>query len=105
MNRPAFKQLDETGILFRSYKTQDGIVMHVLKCIEPYYYEIYSGRKTFELRKDDREIEYSAGDSLILYQFKDGIMTGDYICRKVTYVLRFSQEYGLMAGHVIMSIK
>lgn len=90
---------------FVSVKTPNGNVLHYLKCVEPYYYEVEQGRKRFEIRKDDREFEYSVGDSLALYQVKDGIITGDWILMKVTYVLRFAEEYGLKPGYVILSIK
>lgn len=92
-------------IEFISKKMDGGNILHTLKCVEPFYYEIEQGRKRFEIRKDDREFEYSAGDSLVLYQVKDGILTGNWIVRKVTYVLRFAEEYGLKPGYVIMSIK
>jgi hypothetical protein len=93
------------GIQFISKPLENGTAIHHLKCVEPFYYEIDQERKKFELRKDDREVEYSVGDSLVLYQVKNGIITGNYIIRKVIYVLRFAEEYGLKAGHVIMSIK
>lgn len=93
------------SIKFESRKQSDGTVLHVLKCLEPYYYEVYNGRKNFEIRKDDREFEYAIGDSLALYQVVHGIITGNYVIRKVTYVLRFAEDYGLKPGYVILSIK
>lgn len=90
---------------FISKKTPNGNVIHYLKCVEPYYHEVEQGIKKFEIRKDDREFEYSIGDSLALYQVKGGITTGEWIVRKVTYVLRFAEEYGLKPGYVILSIK
>lgn len=90
---------------FVSTKLDNGTTMHVLKCIEPYYYDLWIGTKTFELRKDDREFEYMSGDSLVLYQVKNGLLTGEYIIKKVTYVLKLADDFGLKPGYCIMSIK
>lgn len=92
-------------IIFESRKQPNGSTLHVLKCLEPYYFEVYTERKTFEIRKDDREFEYTVGDSLALYQVVHGVITGNYVIRKVTYVLRFAEDYGLKPGYVILSIK
>ena len=80
--------------------------LHVLKIKDEYLSEIYCGRKTFELRKDDRD--YKVGD---LIHFVD--TNGDEVDTKefnkgnlyeITYILRNVPEYGLQDGYAILSI-
>lgn len=92
-------------IFFVSEKQDDGSVIHVLRCIEPFYTDVKKNRKRFEIRKDDRDFHYRKGDTIILYQVVDGKMTGDYIVRKVTYVLKDAEMFGLKPGYCIMSLK
>lgn len=76
----------------------------VTKKILPEYFELVkSGRKTFEIRKDEDCIE--AGDTLILKevnQTNPTEYTGRYVKVKVTYVLRNVPEYGLAENHCII---
>ena len=80
--------------------------LHVLKIKGEYLNEIYCGRKTFELRKDDRD--YKVGD---LIHFVD--TNGNEVDTKefnkgnlyeITYILRNVPEYGLQDGFAILSI-
>ncbi|EKE9396609.1 DUF3850 domain-containing protein, partial [Listeria monocytogenes] len=48
--------------------------VHELKILPEYYEDIVAGRKTFEIRKNDRD--FQVGDYLILKEFKDGNHTG-----------------------------
>lgn len=61
--------------------------MHILKCIDPYYSDVVSGKKTFEIRKNDRD--YKVGDILILKQYnsKHNIYTGKEVWCKVIYMV------------------
>ena len=66
-----------------------------------YFEDVASGKKTFELRKNDRG--YKEGDILELMEFTDGRNTGRSIKALVTYML---EEYtGLAEGYCIMGIK
>lgn len=66
----------------------------------PEYFEaVQENRKKFELRKDEDNIQ--VGDELILEEW-NGEYTGNYTWRKVTYVLRNVQEYGLKDGYCII---
>lgn len=75
---------------------------HELKILPQYYTEVVSQRKTFEIRKDDRD--YKVGDSIILREF-DGEYTGNKCKRKITYILRDAKEYGLAHGYCILGIQ
>lgn len=90
---------------YTSYLTQDGTAVHILKCVEPFFTEVAEFKKQFEMRKEDRVFKYYPDDTLVLCQFKDGIETGKNVQRKVSYVLRDAEQYGLMNGYVIMSIR
>ncbi len=72
----------------------------IRKKILPEYFEaVQENRKKFELRKDEDNIQ--VGDELILEEW-NGEYTGNYTWRKVTYVLRNVQEYGLKDGYCII---
>lgn len=67
----------------------------------PEFYEaVINGRKTFELRKDDRS--FSVGDILVLCEWNGREFTGrEYRCG-VKYLLR--DYIGLEPGYAILSI-
>lgn len=78
--------------------------LHELKIEHKYLVEVAAGRKTFELRKNDRD--YQRGDlvefSVIL---KDGQILKSKVLYVITYVLKDVPEYGLADGFCIFSIK
>jgi hypothetical protein len=78
---------------------------HELKTWPAYFADLRSGKKTFELRKNDRD--YQVGDRLILREYdphKDRY-TGKKLVRRVTHVLRYAPAFGLEVGYAILSIK
>lgn len=73
----------------------------VEKKILPKYYEaVESGVKTFELRKDEDNIQ--AEDIIVLKEWDGEKYTGRRIGKKVKYVLRNVPEYGLQEGYCII---
>ena len=78
-------------------------MQHDLKISSSYFWPVKAGRKTAELRKDDRN--YQVGDILNLQEYNNGKYTGRCVSVDVTHVLRNCEEYGLMAGYCILSIK
>lgn len=73
---------------------------HEIKIAAPYYDDVASGKKRFELRKNDRG--YKEGDSLKMLEFKDGKHTGRTIDADIIYML---EEYtGLQEGYCILGI-
>ena len=70
------------------------------KILPQYFTEVQSGKKNFELRKDEDNIQ--EGDILVLNEFNDGSSTGRSVIRRVTYVLRNVPEYGLQEGYCII---
>lgn len=78
-------------------------MIHELKILNEYFEEVFMGRKTFEIRKNDRN--FKKGDKLILQEWnpKTGKYTGREMARNVTYALEGGQ-FGLEKGFVVMSI-
>lgn len=76
--------------------------IHMLKIAPTFFEAVSTGKKTFEIRKDDRGFE--VGDVLVLteYDAEAGTYTGDVIIRPVIYVLRDFE--GLAEGYVCMGI-
>lgn len=92
--------------------------LHELKIKYEYLKEVQSGRKTFELRKNDRD--YQVGD-LIKFNCIDGdrlikvpagyTMSNDCpfieedTLYRITYILKDVTEYGLDSDYCILGIK
>lgn len=83
-------------------------MIHALKIHPVYFKEVEAGRKTFEIRKFDRQ--FIVGDKLLLQEFDDKEYTRKEIFVVITYILHFneqkaSQEFGLIPGFCILGIK
>ena len=83
--------------------------LHELKIKHEYLIEVDMGRKTFELRKNDRD--YQVGDLIRFIDIKQD-NKGDcdiYIDKdtlyKITYVLKDVPQYGLDKDYCILAIK
>jgi ASC-1-like (ASCH) protein len=79
-------------------------MIHELKCWHEYFVDVKSGKKTFEVRLNNRN--YRIGHYLHLKDY-DNILheyTGDEVFCKVTYVL-YGGDFGIADGWVVMSIK
>ncbi len=71
------------------------------KIIPQYFKDVCSGKKNFELRKDEDDIQ--VGDILVLEEWDLEMgRTGYCTERKVTYILRNVPEYGLKDGYCII---
>lgn len=72
------------------------------KILKQYFRDVYNGKKTFELRKDEDNVQEN--DLLILREYDGEDYTGNMIMRKVSYVLRNCPQYGLMDGYCIIGM-
>lgn len=74
---------------------------HHLKTWPEFYEAVICGRKTVEVRKDDRS--FALGDTLVLHEWDPAIEaeTGRWTLRLVTHVLR---GWGVEQGYVALSI-
>ncbi len=85
--------------------------LHELKIKHEYLIEVDMGRKTFELRKNDRD--YQVGDLIRFIDIKQS-NSGNCDCDiyidkdtlyKITYILKNVEEYGLDKDYCILAIK
>ncbi|EMF0269884.1 DUF3850 domain-containing protein [Enterococcus hirae] len=72
---------------------------HELKILPEYFEAVTSGRKQFEIRKNDRD--YKVGDLLYLREWNGEDFTGDSYKAVVTYITDYAQK----DGYVVMGIK
>ena len=75
---------------------------HKLKILPEFFEAVNDGRKTFELRENDRG--YKTGDILILQEFDGENYTGREVSREVLYIYEGSGLYGLAPGYCILAI-
>lgn len=74
--------------------------VHDVKLGATFFEDVKTGRKTFELRKNDRE--YKEGDTIVLHEYKDGATTGRMIKKKIVYMLE--DFTGLEDGYCILGL-
>lgn len=79
-------------------------VTHELKIWPNYFNAVISGRKTFEVRKNDRD--FKEGDFLLLREWGplSKIFTGRDCKVQVLYILQGGQ-WGIEEGYCILGIK
>lgn len=76
--------------------------IHDLKTIQPYFNAVIDGRKTAELRKDDRN--FQVGDLLKLQEYcPTNGYSGREVMRKITHVVR-DYSLALVGGYAMLSI-
>ncbi len=72
------------------------------KILSQYFYDVLDGIKTFELRKDEDNIQ--VGDRICLNEWNGECFTGKYITKEVVYILRDCERFGLMKGFCIIGL-
>ena len=81
--------------------------LHRIKLDVAYYDEVIGGRKTFEVRKNDRD--YQVGDLIQFIPADHGITLPDHGGEKpifiITYILSSSDFVGITPDYVVFSIK
>ncbi|WP_449600348.1 ASCH/PUA domain-containing protein [Paenibacillus sp. Marseille-Q9583] len=77
-------------------------MIHELKLVQPFYNAVEERRKTFEVRKNDRD--FNVGDYLNLAEYDPEAQrhTGQGISRKITYIL--DDPTYVKEGYVILGI-
>lgn len=75
------------------------IKIHHVKCLQEYFNQVWLGKKTFELRKNDRD--YCIGDIVVLHEIEADKATGRKVTIKIEYVLKDCPKYGLQDNHCI----
>lgn len=87
--------------------------LHELKILHKYLIDVTIGKKTFELRKNDRD--YQVGDLIHFIDIReDYTKTNKCGCEpfidentlyRITYVLKDVEKYGLDKDYCILAIK
>lgn len=72
---------------------------HELKILPEYFEAVTSGRKQFEIRKNDRD--YKIGDQLIFKEWNGSEYTGDSFKSEITYITDYAQK----DGYVVLGIR
>ncbi len=77
---------------------------HELKTMTPYWQDVYDGKKTFEVRFNDRG--FKVGDVLVLREIDKGIHTKRALKARVKYVLEGPDaiRVGIAPGFCVASI-
>jgi hypothetical protein len=83
-------------------------MIHHLKTWPEYFKAVQSGKKPFELRKNDRN--FQVGDVLMLHEYDPEIglndmSIGSALRLEVTYIFEDDGTFGLEKGYCIMGIK
>lgn len=73
---------------------------HDLKIIPELFWAVHQGKKTAEIRKNDRDFRY--GDKLRLWWF-NGEYNGLFIDRKISHIVHGGQ-YGIEKGYCLLSM-
>ncbi len=79
---------------------------HILKTLNPHFTAVLEKRKTFEIRKNDRD--FKVGDYLFLGEFilDTGVFTGRMVEVQVTYIFEPDGKVGgLEEGYVIIAFQ
>lgn len=74
--------------------------VHDVKLGTTFFDDVKTGRKTFELRKNDHG--YKEGDIIVIHEYKDGTTTGRTIEKKIVYMLE--DFTGLEDGYCILGL-
>ncbi len=75
--------------------------VHKLKEVEPFFSDVLSGKKQFELRPESGN--FQVGDMLLICQFVNNNFTGLDVQKTVTYILKDCE--GLQEGYVLLGLK
>lgn len=75
---------------------------HELKIYPKYFEDVTSGKKTFEVRKNDRN--FQVGDILALKEWDNIKYSGREVRAMVVYLLN-DKFIGVMPGYVVLGIE
>lgn len=85
------------------YYMKPPVPIHILKTWPPYFCDIVSGIKTFEIRKDDRG--FNVGDILKLLEYDNasGKYSNRRLYRQISYKMDGGQ-FGIESGYCVLGL-
>ena len=76
---------------------------HELKILPKYFEDVMTGKKNFEIRKNDQD--FKVGDYLLLKEWERGKYTGRQIKKRVQYIYFGDGTYGLSDEYCILALE
>ena len=76
---------------------------HELKILPQWFADVNSGKKDFEIRRNDRD--FKIGDLLRLKEYERGKYTGKEVIRKIKYIYKGDGTYGLSEDYCILGLE
>ena len=76
---------------------------HELKILPKWYADVESGKKNFEIRRNDRD--FKVGDYLVLQEYEKGRYTGRQITRRIQYIYQGDGTYGLSEEFCVLGLE
>ena len=76
---------------------------HELKILPQWFADVNSGKKDFEIRRNDRD--FKIGDLLRLKEYEHGKYTGKEVIRKIKYIYKGDGAYGLSEDYCILGLE
>lgn len=72
---------------------------HKIKISPEFFWQVFKGEKTFQIRKNDRD--YKTGDTIMLMEFDGANYTGYELSATIGYMTDFKQK----DGYVVFALK
>lgn len=76
---------------------------HELKILPKYFEDVMTGKKNFEIRKNDRD--FKVGDYLLLKEWERGKYTGRQIKKRVQYIYFGNGAFGLSEEYCVLALE
>lgn len=71
---------------------------HKIKISPEFFWQVFKGEKTFQIRKNDRD--YRTGDKISFYEFDGHAYTGYALSADIGFMTDFKQQQ----GYIVFSI-
>lgn len=71
---------------------------HKIKISPEFFWQVFKGEKTFQIRKNDRD--YRTGDKISFYEFNGHSYTGYALSADIGFMTNFKQQ----PGYVVFSL-
>lgn len=76
---------------------------HELKILPQWFADVLTGKKNFEIRRNDRD--FKVGDYLLLKEWDKGRYTGREVKKRIQYIYFGDGTYGLSDEYCILALE